>query len=1246
VAELEQVVYKLQADVADAKRSFAEFQNQTRRTNQEFNNLATTMRTRVVGAMALVSGGMVAMGLEAGVTGILKMSDSWNQLSAQMRRAGVESQNMAGIQDRLYKSSQALGVGYESTVDTFNKIMRSTKELGMTQGQAMNLTESLNSAIVASGASAADAAGGLYQLGQAFQKGKLNGDELVSISERLPVVMDVIRDYAKKLGVDFQQLQEKGGITAKFIVAAFQDAQDNLAAEAATMPDTMDKAMTRTKNSFFRAIGQMTDAGLFKPVIDEMNALANIFASEEFQQGVANIARNLISIATTVANNVGDMQAWGGALTGAWGGYKVAGPVGAAVGGGAGFFAGGGGSILQRQLLAGKEAAIASGRFSGADLEGLKKEVLDLRTAMGLNNEVTKSTRQTYQSLYPAAGQLAESLGAVNDQFSKNNVLQDINKAATEKTRDKIFQAAQDAKQDLKDQQALLAAFKTGGDAGFEQEQARQRVQSSMRQKEEAPKEASEGDLKKWTAEAEAAAVSTAKLEGQMDALRTAQTKAKSEAEQAAEKLAREKQAREEATASIKQSLGENISLSAALEVSRESYDALKLSIDAKNEALREGFKEGTAEFDQAVSGIEARERITSTIEKQKEALEEVAEAKKKLGDKEEETERELDAQQRLADALAISVEEYRKVEAVLAAEAEVRAASTQGVDLNTDALKKNALALAALRSANEKQKAAMEKAAEEQAELFAEPMKEALRAVQSEISGFFEDILTDGLGTWEDLATGFRSIMIKSVANMGAAAIMNPGNLLRSLGGMFGSTPGASGTGTGAAALGNAAAGMGGTATPGTTQVAPGGVQGFLQNPKLAQGLQYGMVGVGLGSGVGTMMGAQSATGQMIGGGLGMLAGGLIGGPVGAGIGGFLGSAIGGMFGGSDDNSGDNNMRKRWDPNRGIYYKEKIQEGGEQNETIVNNILAEVAKAVEVIKGVGGKAESNPQILDIKSGNNSGITINGKKYGSVEEGIKAALGIITDKSFYIDEKGDTTFKRILQNTKAGTAGELQQDFTFGKEYDRLINKMSASVRPVKDLADSFEAAKEKAGSLGLSVRKLAEVQKEAVDELIKSIDEQMVGQLRSSADQIRNTFSSIIDPFKQVTSAFGAGASIVSPEASLKRGLEEFRNTAALADKDDMDALKELPGLGQSLIQMAQQFGGSGPMASAIIREVMTNLNSIQRTQETRQEEILSSFHDTYKQTAGEQIRVMVEGFNRMVEELTTFRREVKLLS
>jgi tape measure domain-containing protein len=195
------------------------------------------------------------------------LADSYTALENKLRVVTDSTKELESVMEGLLKTAQSTRSSFEGSVTMYSRLALSTRELSLNQTDLLNLTKSLNQAIIISGANAQEAQAGMIQLSQGLASGTLRGDELRSVLEQLPVVADVI---AKELGVtrgELRQLGSDGKITAVDIINAFKNAEKEL-----------DESFNKTVPTVSQNMLKMKDAASF--------------AFSEFNKG-SGITRNL-----------------------------------------------------------------------------------------------------------------------------------------------------------------------------------------------------------------------------------------------------------------------------------------------------------------------------------------------------------------------------------------------------------------------------------------------------------------------------------------------------------------------------------------------------------------------------------------------------------------------------------------------------------------------------------------------------------------------------------------------------------------------------------------------------------------------------------------------------------------------------------------------------------------------------------------------------------------------------------------
>lgn len=248
-------------DATRMDRSLSRIDGATSRLDRAFNGLRNT-----AGALGITLG---AAGVAAGVRGFLGYADAAKTLEAQLRLATQSSGNFAQAQEDVRRIASETRSGIEETSNLYSTFQRNARELGVTQQEAARATETVSKSFQISGASAAEASGGMRQFLQAIQSGRLRGEEFNSVMENAPRLARLLAD---SLGVTIGQLRAMAGegeLTGDKLMAALTDRKFTAAIdeEFRELPVTFDQAMTLVNNAAVETFGAFDRGGRFSEAI-------------------------------------------------------------------------------------------------------------------------------------------------------------------------------------------------------------------------------------------------------------------------------------------------------------------------------------------------------------------------------------------------------------------------------------------------------------------------------------------------------------------------------------------------------------------------------------------------------------------------------------------------------------------------------------------------------------------------------------------------------------------------------------------------------------------------------------------------------------------------------------------------------------------------------------------------------------------------------------------------------------------
>ncbi len=234
-------IARLQADMTQARRVVTE-------TQDKINAAANAMKTALAG-----------IGIGAGLAEVIKMADEYAKFTAQLRLASTSAADYAASYDAVKRIAKTSQQDLASTGVLYARIANGTRELGTTQKQVADITETVNLALRVSGATATESASAQLQLSQAFASGTLRGEEFNAVNEAAPRLMDAL---AAGMGVGkgaLKGMATEGLITSQIMSEVLPKALETLREESKKI-QTISGAFTNLKSEMLEFFGIQAQA--------------------------------------------------------------------------------------------------------------------------------------------------------------------------------------------------------------------------------------------------------------------------------------------------------------------------------------------------------------------------------------------------------------------------------------------------------------------------------------------------------------------------------------------------------------------------------------------------------------------------------------------------------------------------------------------------------------------------------------------------------------------------------------------------------------------------------------------------------------------------------------------------------------------------------------------------------------------------------------------------------------------------
>jgi len=247
--------------------------NNAENEQQSFNNTVnggtSAMGGLVAKAIALTSAYM-------GVGKLVNMSDEITQATARLDMMNDKAQTTPELFNMVYQSAQNARGSLTDMVDVAARVGNNAKDAFSSSREVVDFANLVQKQMTIAGAGTQEASNAILQLSQALGSGVLRGDELNSIFEQAPNLIQSVADYMNVPIGKIREIAQEGKLSADIVKnAIFADA-DNINAKFEQMPMTWGQVWTTMSNA---AIMQL------QPLLEKINSIAN---SPQFQAFASN----------------------------------------------------------------------------------------------------------------------------------------------------------------------------------------------------------------------------------------------------------------------------------------------------------------------------------------------------------------------------------------------------------------------------------------------------------------------------------------------------------------------------------------------------------------------------------------------------------------------------------------------------------------------------------------------------------------------------------------------------------------------------------------------------------------------------------------------------------------------------------------------------------------------------------------------------------------------------------------------
>lgn len=263
------MIEEARQEIIKANLAMESWDDSIRKANNEQNKMNDSLNAGNRQANSFMNTLKNMVGAYAGIQGIKTLgsiSDRITSTTARLNMIVDDGGSVEALEKRIMQSAFRSRAYYLNTAKAISQMGLMAGDAFQTNDELIQFTETLNKQFVIAGANQAGAAAATLQLTQAMASGVLRGEELNSVFEQAPNVIQSIADYLDVPIGKIREMASDGEITAGIVKNAMLSATESVNQQFESMPMTWGQVWTQMQNIALIAL---------QPVLDLISWTAN-----------------------------------------------------------------------------------------------------------------------------------------------------------------------------------------------------------------------------------------------------------------------------------------------------------------------------------------------------------------------------------------------------------------------------------------------------------------------------------------------------------------------------------------------------------------------------------------------------------------------------------------------------------------------------------------------------------------------------------------------------------------------------------------------------------------------------------------------------------------------------------------------------------------------------------------------------------------------------------------------------------
>ena len=282
-------IAQVRNELARAEVAFNQIQQEIKKADEQQQKFNQDIRNGGSAADAMFSKikyMAAGMGVAFSAKKVIELADTMTQTTARLDLMNDGLQTTEELQNKIMASANRSRAAYQTTADAVAKMGVMAGDAFANNDEIIAFTELINKQFTIAGTSAAGIDAAMLQLTQAMASGVLRGEELNSIFEQAPTIIQSIADYLDVPIGNIRAMAQEGQITADIVKNAMFATADETNRKFESMPMTFAQVWTNLQNQLLQT---------FQPLIQMIGS-----AAQWISDNWATIEPVLLAVAAAV----------------------------------------------------------------------------------------------------------------------------------------------------------------------------------------------------------------------------------------------------------------------------------------------------------------------------------------------------------------------------------------------------------------------------------------------------------------------------------------------------------------------------------------------------------------------------------------------------------------------------------------------------------------------------------------------------------------------------------------------------------------------------------------------------------------------------------------------------------------------------------------------------------------------------------------------------------------------------------